>query len=92
MHRSVDNIALDDISAAHVKPSKTDPYQGGVDLFIRHTGTEVCPVVALLNYLRMRASAPDSLFVFADMGLLTRRCSVNLMWDGLEKAGGDQYN
>ena len=95
VHLSVGDIAVDDgrspsLLRISIKQSKTDPFRKGVDLFIGRTGTDLCPLAALLDYLRTRGSAPGPLFVFADGRVLTRQRFVDLVRDGLEKAGVDQ--
>ena len=44
----------------------------------------------MLDYLQMRGSAPGPLLIFADGRLLTQQRFVNMVRDGLEKAGVDQ--
>ena len=35
-----------------IKQSKTDPIHRGIDLFVGQKGADLCPVAALLDYLR----------------------------------------
>ena len=95
MHLNLADIALDDSKRpslvwVSIKQSKTDPFCRGSDIFVGRTGTDLCPVSALLDYLQMRGSAPGPLFIFADSHLLTRQLFVDTVREGLEKAGVDQ--
>ena len=72
------------------KQSKTDPFRKGVDIFVGRTGTDLCPVGALLDYLRVRGAAQGALFVFSDGRLLTRQRFVERVRDALQRAGVDQ--
>ena len=73
-----------------IKQSKTDPFRKGVDLFLGRTGSDICPVAALLSYLACRGPRPGPLFIFADGRLLTRRRFVELVRAALASAGVDQ--
>ena len=73
-----------------IKQSKTDPFWKGIDLFIGQTGTDLCLVVALLDYLQARRNSLRPPFCFADRRLLTRQLFVVLVHDALKKAGVDQ--
>ena len=79
---SVGDIAID----SHLKPSlmritlkasKTDPFRHGVQIFIGHTGNELCPVTAMLRYVAIRGNSPGQLFQFADGRPLTRQRLVD---------------
>ncbi len=72
-----------------IKASKTDPFRKGVDIFLGRTGTDLCPVTALLNYLCARGSSQGPLFVFADGKLLSRSQFVDRLRKGLREAGID---
>ena len=94
-HLSLADIALDDnkrpsLIRVSIKQSKTDPFRRGVDIFMGRTGTDLCPVSALLDYLQMRGSAPGPVFIFADGRFLTRQRFVDRVREGLETAGVDQ--
>ena len=92
VHLCVSDIALDDcrrpgLLRIIIKQSKTDPFRKGVALFVGRTGTTLCPIAALLDYLVVRGSAPGPLFSFADGRLLTRSRFVEKVRDGLKRAG-----
>ena len=95
VHLCISDIALDDcrrpgLLRIMIKQSKTDPFRKGVALFVGRTGTTLCPIAALLDYLVVRGSAPGPLFSFADGRLLTRSRFVEKVRDGLKRAGIDQ--
>ena len=95
VHLCVADVALDDkrnpsMARVTVKQSKTDPFRKGMDLFIGRTGTDLCPVAALLDYLSMRRSGPGPLFVFTDGRMLSRQRFVDRVREALVKAGVDQ--
>ena len=47
-----------------IKQSKTDPFRKGIDLHVGKTGSVLCPVAALLNYLVIRGKEKGLLFRF----------------------------
>ena len=73
-----------------VKQSKTDPFRRGVDLWVGRTGTDLCPVAAVLDYMKVRGPCPGPLFVFTDGRVLTRQRFVDAVRSALETAGIDQ--
>ena len=55
-HLCYADIALDDarkpsFMRVYIKQSKMDPFRRGIDLFVGRTGSDLCPVAALLDYL-----------------------------------------
>ena len=62
----------------------------GVDLFIGRTGTDLCHVAALLDFISARGPTLGLLFVFKDGRMLTRRDFVDWVREALAKAGIDQ--
>ena len=61
-----------------------------VDLFLGKSGTDLCPVTAILNYLVVRKMAPGPLFVYRDGQYLTRHRFAMAVPDALQSAGVDQ--
>lgn len=91
-HLGVDDIAVDDSNhptalEVHLKQSKTDPFRKGVRLFVGRTGTELCPVAAMLTYLVARGTKPGPLFQFEDGRHLTRARFVDALRRELRAAG-----
>ena len=63
---AVDNKKSPSIVAIQLKKSKTDPFMKGVRITIGQTGEELCPVMALLAYLKKRGAQPGPLFMWED--------------------------
>ncbi len=66
-HLGVGDLAVDSKMApttlrVRLKVSKTDPFRKGVDVFVGKTGNDLCPVEAMLAYLRIRGWKPGPLF------------------------------
>ena len=72
-----------------LKQSKMDPFRKGVQLLIGKSGADICPVAALLDFLRLRGSDPGFLFRFRDCTYLTRQRLVEAVRAALEAAGVD---
>ena len=75
-HLSPADISVDSWSSpswvcVHLKQSKTDPFRRGVDVHLRRTDSDLCPVGALLSYLVRRGWDPGPLFGIA-MGVHCR--------------------
>ena len=84
VHLSVGDVAIDNprhptFLRVTIKQSKTDPFRKGVDLFIGHTGTDLCPVAVVLSYMACRGAQPEPLFVFSDGCFLMRKKFVELV-------------
>ncbi len=54
---AIDNPKLPTVVRVTIKQSKTDPFRRGVDLFLGKTDSDLCPVQAILSYLRLRGRA-----------------------------------
>ena len=94
-HLSVGDVAVDNPRAptllrVSIKQSKTDPFRKGIDLYMGRTGTEVCPVAAMLKYLVARGSQAGPLFRFEDGRFLTRQRFVSAVRAALSEAGVDE--
>ena len=95
VHLSYGDVALDDprqpsFVRISIKQSKTDPFRRGVQLFVGRTGSDLCPVGALLSYLQCRGSAPGPLFVFTSGQYLSRKRFVELVRAALARTELDQ--
>lgn len=84
--------ALEIYRLVHVSiiQSKTDPSRKGVNIFVGSTSTDLWPVAALLDYLKVRGSSQGPLLVFTDGCLLTRTRFVDCVRDALSKAEVDE--
>ena len=70
-HLSLGDVAIDSKSAPTtiqiiIKQSKTDPLRRGVQLHLRITDSNICPITAILPYLAIRGARPGPLFVVKD--------------------------
>ena len=79
---SVNNTASPTVVKVDIKRSKSDPFWNGISIFLGTTGSDLCPVTALMNYLVIRGKSPGPLFKFSDGHYLTRQRLV----DALRKA------
>ena len=86
---SVDNPSSPSIVKVVIKQSKTDPFRKGVSLFLGKTGSDICPVNALLQYLLRRGQHDGPLFVFLDGRFLTRQRLVEALRLALARSGID---
>ena len=86
---AIDNSLRPTMVQVVLKQSKTDPFRKGVQLLIGKSGTDICPVAALLDFLRLRGSDPGFLFRFRDGTYLTRQRLVEAVRAALEAAGVD---
>ena len=73
----------------HIKRSKVDQFAEGIKLVVGATGSDLCPVAAMLGYLVQRGNSPGPLFVFEDGRLLTRDRFVSALRLALADAGID---
>jgi len=87
---AVDNSDHPNVLQISIKQSKTDPFRKGVDLFVGRTDTDICPVVALLNYLVIRGTVPGPLIISREGTFLTQQVFVTAVRKALESAGVDQ--
>ena len=75
------DVALDShtnpsLARAWLRKAKCDPFGKGVCIYLGKSGTTVCPVAAIVNYLVARPREVGPLFVWADGSPLTRDCFV----------------
>ena len=94
VHLNLDDLAIDSRTApsmvrVHIKQSKTDPFRQGTEVYLGATGSSLCPVQALWQYLAVRGPAPGPLFIQASGVPLTRSLLVKRLQEALESAGID---
>ena len=63
---SIDSRDSPSVIQLHIKQSKTNPFRKGIRLFLGKTGTDVCPLKAILPYLVARGTKPGPLFLTTD--------------------------
>ena len=95
VHLCVQDIVVDDprhpsVMQVHIKQSKTDPFRKGVKVSLGRTGTTLCPVAAMLDFIVARGTSPGPLFTFQDGSYMTRARFVELVRDALQRAGVSQ--
>ena len=83
---SVDSNEHTSCIAVKIKASKTDPFRQGVTVYLGATGTNLCPVKAILAYIAVRGSAPGPFFHFNNGRFLTRDRLVKELRAALSKA------
>lgn len=93
-HLSIGDIAVDSKSnpitvQVTIKQSKTDPFRQGVQLYLGKTGSDICPVYAILPYLAVRGARLGPLFMFADGSYLTHARFATMISDTLQQVGID---
>ena len=75
---AVDSHHNPSIVQVHLRRAKTDPFGQGVSICVGKTGTPLCPVSALLNFMAVRPQGEGPLFVHKDKSPLTRSQFVQL--------------
>ena len=70
-HRSfsdlaVDNAASPSVISLNIKCSETDQGRLGCQVILGKTGDDLCPIMALLDYLTSRGDKPGALFQWQD--------------------------
>ena len=69
INRNQNNIQV----VLSIKASKSDPFRLGTFIRLAANATELCPVKALLDYVKCHPSKQGPLFVFQSRKFLTRR-------------------
>ena len=60
---AVDNRANPRLLQLLLRQSKTDPFKQGVKVYMGATDSTVCPIQAVLSYLKQRSTKPGPLFI-----------------------------
>ena len=68
----VDSHQNPSIVRVHLCRAKTNPFGAGVSIYVGRTGTPLCPVSALLNFMTVCPQGGGPLFVHEDSSPLTR--------------------
>ena len=69
---AVDNISNPSVIKVHLKRSKCDQLQRGVDVYQGRAGGDLCPVAAVMHYVSRRGPVPGCFFLFGDSSPLTK--------------------
>ena len=86
---AVDNRSDPTYITVKLRRHKTDQHGIGTTIVIGRTGTELCPVAAVLSYLAWRPASPGPLFIQQDGTPLTRSSLVAAVREALTSAGLD---
>ena len=97
---SLSNVAIDSSdtpqrwrcttsTVVHLRHSKTDPLGVGAHLYLRHTGSILCSVAAVLGYLAIQPPDPGPVFICLDGSPLSRGYLIEGMRAALSQAGVD---
>ena len=86
---AVDSHLEPSVIAIRIKRSKTDQFSTGVTIYLGRTNNELCPVVALLNYLAIRHTQGGPLFVLQDGRFLSKDLLVQRVRQALSAQGMD---
>ena len=60
---AVDSISTPSMVRVHLRRSKCDQFGKGVDVIVGRTGSPICPVTAVLEYIRVRQDEPGPFFI-----------------------------
>ena len=85
---SIDDPGSPSFLRVRIKQSKTDPFREGTYLYVGRTGTELCPVAAILDYMCLRGQGRGPLFRFKDGRPLTRPRLVEALRSALNDEAG----
>lgn len=86
---AVDDRRNPSLLKVSIKQSKTDPFWKSVTLFLGKTSSDVCPVAAMVSYLKQRGTKPGLLFQFQGSCLLMKGRLVEALRAGLMEARVD---
>ena len=88
----MDNQTAPSVLRVTIKQSKMDPFRKGVDLFLGKTGTDLCPVVVILNYMIVRGREGGALFRWPAVNLGTMCSSHQRGTAGSRGGWGSAYD
>ena len=87
---AVDNRQAPKMVQIHLKKSKTQQVGPGVDVVVGTTGSPLCPVTAIVNYISERGSQPGPFFLNPDKSALTKSQFVSRFRATLQLLGFPQ--
>ena len=91
-HLSWNDVCVDCVERplmirVHLCMSKCDQFGQGVDVFLGHVDSPVCPVAAVLAYIAIRGSSPGPFFILDDSTPFTKGAFVTALRALLTEAG-----
>jgi hypothetical protein len=75
----------------HLKVSKCNQYGSGSDVVVGLTGSSLCPVTALIQYIDLRGSQSGPFFLDASDAVITKQRFVTRIRELLNSIGLPQY-
>lgn len=84
---AVDSLSSPSILRVFLKRAKSDPFGKGIEIYLGKTGLPLCPVTAVLNFMKIRRAGDGPLFMFEDGTPLSRSVFVKRVRSALTKAG-----
>ena len=87
---AVDNRQAPKMVQIHLKKSKTHQFGRGVDVVVGTTGSPLCPVAAVVDYISERGSQPGPFFLNPDKTALTKSQFVSRFRSTLQLLGFPQ--
>ena len=84
---SSDNDHHPSVIRFFLKRSKTDQFGQGAAVYVGTTGSDLCPVAAILRYVAIRGDGQGPFFRFVDGSPLTKARFVARVRDALTRAG-----
>ena len=84
---AVDDRSNPQMIQIHLKRSKCDQFGQGADVVVGMTGTEICPVTALIQFIAGRGSTQGPFFHDPDGGTLTKPVFICHLRDVLQSLG-----
>ena len=76
---AIDSHSSPSLLCIKLRKAKTDPFGKGVDIYMAKTGTTLCPVSAILDYIALRPKGEGPLLLHADGSPLTRDQLVRMV-------------
>lgn len=73
---AVDNHQAPRMVRVHLKKSKCDQFGVGSDIFLGRSGSDLCPVAAVVEYVHIRGPAPGPFFLTSDRKTVTKHWFV----------------
>ena len=89
---AVDSESNPTMIRIHLKKSKCDQLGAGVDIIVGRTGSDLCPVAALLKYIALRQDRPGPFFLRSSREVTTKGWFVGQLRVILSAAGLPQLD
>ena len=88
---SIDNTEKPQYITVGIKASNTEPFCKETTVYLGTTGTDLCPVAAMLDYIMQWGNHPGPTFQFQDYHPLTRPRLVTELREALNGAEKDSH-